>query len=131
MTATPALQLSPWFAKLTAVRRLMASHCWSRRQPPEAGLYDFAVTLSDVRHSVAFLLVLVGKINLKHTQQGSSSNVEGAESFPIPVTAVMIGEPDGDEGYLGIEVGQANLIFSVPISEFSPLGRNFDGWRST
>ena len=44
-------------------------------------------------------------------------------SLPIPVTAIEIGEPVGDEGYLGISVGQAELVFSVPMSAFDPLGR--------
>jgi hypothetical protein len=84
----------------------------------------FALTLSDVQHFVAFLLISVGKISLEHSRGGLPPNVEEANIIPIPVTAVTIGEPEGDEGYLGIEVGQANLVFSVPISEFAPLGRS-------
>jgi hypothetical protein len=59
------------------------------------GILQFAITLSDVQHFVAFLLISVGKISLKHAQEGSSSNVEDAESLPIPVTAVTIGAPMG------------------------------------
>ena len=38
-------------------------------------------------------------------------------------TSIAIGEPAGNEGYLGIAVGQAELIFAVPMSAFDPLGR--------
>jgi hypothetical protein len=45
-------------------------------------------------------------------------------SLPIPATSIAIGEPNGDEGYLGISVGRAELVFSLPVSSFGPLGES-------
>jgi hypothetical protein len=47
-----------------------------------------------------------------------------AGSLPIPATSIAIGEPNGDEGYLGISVGRAELVFSLPVSSFGPLGQS-------
>jgi hypothetical protein len=40
-------------------------------------------------------------------------------SFSLQESAL----PAGDEGYLGIAVGPAELVFSIPISAFDELGR--------
>ena len=87
----------------------------------EGEMLRFAVALTDVQHFVAFLLVSAGKM----TAQGlaASPNPAAATSLPIPVTAIDVGEPVGNEGYLGISVGRAELVFSVPMSAFDPLGR--------
>ena len=50
---------------------------------------------------------------------------EVGQSPPITVTSIAVGEPSGDEGYLGIAVGPAELVFSIPISAFDELGRTF------
>lgn len=82
----------------------------------------FAVALTDIQHFVAFLLVSAGKAT---AMQGlaASPNPAAAMSLPISVTAIDVGEPVGNEGYLGISVGRAELVFSVPMSAFDPLGR--------
>jgi hypothetical protein len=41
----------------------------------------------------------------------------------VPATSIAVGEPAGNEGYLGIAVGRAELIFSMPLSAFEELGR--------
>jgi hypothetical protein len=88
----------------------------------EGEMLRFAMALTDVQHLVAFLLVSAGKVS---AGQGlaASANPTASMSLPIPVTAIDIGEPVGNEGYLGISVGQADLVFSVPMSAFDPLGR--------
>jgi hypothetical protein len=89
----------------------------------EGEMLRFAVALTDIQHFVAFLLVSAGKASATQGLADSSPNPAAALSLPIPVTAIDIGEPVGNEGYLGISVGQAELVFSVPMSAFDPLGR--------
>jgi hypothetical protein len=89
----------------------------------EGEMLRFAVALTDIQHFVAFLLVSAGKASATQGLADSSPNPAASMSLPIPVTAIDIGEPVGNEGYLGISVGQAELVFSVPMSAFDPLGR--------
>jgi hypothetical protein len=89
----------------------------------EGEMLRFAVALSDIQHFVAFLLVSAGKVTATQGLATSALSPAGSMSLPIPVTAIDIGEPVGNEGYLGISVGQAELVFSVPMSAFDPLGR--------
>jgi hypothetical protein len=46
-----------------------------------------------------------------------------AECRPIPATSISVSEADGDQGYLGIDVGAAELVFSLPLSAFGPIAR--------
>ena len=89
----------------------------------EEGMLRFAILLTDIQHFVAFLLVSVGKISAMQGLEVSSPDIAAPGTLPIPVTSIAIGEPAGNEGYLGIAVGQAELIFAVPTSAFDPLGR--------
>jgi hypothetical protein len=89
----------------------------------EGEMLRFAVALTDVQHLVAFLLVSAGKVSAAQGLAASSANPAASMNLPIPVTAIDLGEPVGNEGYLGISVGQAELVFSVPMSAFDPLGR--------
>jgi hypothetical protein len=66
-------------------------------------------------------LVWVGEISA--TQPAGADAVETDGRLPIPATSISIGEPNGDEGYLGISVGRAELVFSLPMSAFGPLGQ--------
>jgi hypothetical protein len=43
--------------------------------------------------------------------------------MPIPATSFAIGAPSGEEGYIGISVGRAELVFAVPLASFGPLGQ--------
>jgi hypothetical protein len=87
------------------------------------GALRFAIPLADVQHFVAFLLVSVGKISAAQGLEAPSSDIAAPGTCPIPVTSITIGEPAGNEGYLGIAVGQAELVFAVPMSAFDPIGR--------
>ena len=89
----------------------------------EGAMLRFAVALTDVQHFVAFLLVSAGKMTAAQGLHAGSPNPAAATSLPIPVTAIDVGEPVGNEGYLGISVGRAELVFSVPMSAFDPLDR--------
>jgi len=93
----------------------------------EASILDgepirFAISLTDVQHFVAFLLIAVGKIGAMRNDEAPPANEVG-QTPPVPVTSIAVGEPEGDEGYLGIAVGPAELVFSVPASAFDELGR--------
>jgi hypothetical protein len=83
----------------------------------------FALSLTDVQHFVAFLLISVGKLSIALDVQGPSADDTVGQSPPVPATSIAIGQPEGEEGYLGIAVGQAELVFSVPLSVFDELGR--------
>jgi hypothetical protein len=83
----------------------------------------FALSLTDVQHFVAFLLISVGKLSVAQDDQDRTVDAPVGQSPPVPATSIAIGEPEGEEGYLGIAVGQAELVFSVPLSVFDELGR--------
>jgi hypothetical protein len=83
----------------------------------------FALSLTDVQHFVAFLLISVGKLSVAQDDQTPSADDTVGQSPPVPATSIAIGQPEGEEGYLGIAVGQAELVFSVPLSVFDELGR--------
>ena len=83
----------------------------------------FALSLIDVQHFVAFLLISVGRLSVAQDDQGPSADDTVGQSPPVPATSIAIGQPEGEEGYLGIAVGQAELVFSVPLSVFDELGR--------
>jgi hypothetical protein len=77
----------------------------------------FAIPIDNVQHVIAFLLIWVGKIS------AAQENRPKTGSLPIPATSISIGEPHGDEGYLGISVGRAELMFSVPASALVSVGQ--------
>jgi len=82
----------------------------------------FAISLTDVQHFVSFLLISARRISAMRDDPAQTLGGIG-QIPPIPVTSIAVGEPVGDEGYLGIAVGPAKLVFSVPTSVFSELGR--------
>jgi hypothetical protein len=83
----------------------------------------FAIPVDNVKHFIAFLLVWVGQISAGQGTGDEADAGMAAGSLPIPATSIAIGEPNGDEGYLGISVGRAELVFSLPVSSFGPLGQ--------
>src|SRR5262245_59271842 len=85
-------------------------------------LVRFAIPFTDVQHFVAFLLISAGRISAAMDEQVPISDEVG-QSPPVPVTSIAIGEAAGNEGYLGIAVGPAELVFSIPVSAFGELGR--------
>lgn len=86
------------------------------------GPVHLSFALGDVQHLVAFLLVSAGKMTVLSGAQRVDLP-SAVNCRPIPATSVSIGEPDGDEGYLGIDVGAAELVFSLPLSAFDPIAR--------
>src|SRR5712671_5379495 len=78
----------------------------------------FAIPVDNVKHFIAFLLVWVGQISAGQGTGDEADAGMAAGSLPIPATSIAIGEPNGDEGYLGISVGRAELVFSLPVSSF-------------
>jgi hypothetical protein len=83
----------------------------------------FALSLADVQHFVAFLLISVGRMSIARGDDGSTTDDSVGQSPQVPATSIAIGQPEGEEGYLGIAVGQAELVFSLPLSVFDELGR--------
>jgi hypothetical protein len=90
----------------------------------DGSVLRFAIPLDNVRHFVAFLLIWVGTISARQAGDHETGAAVAEGGLPIPATSIAIGEPDGDEGYLGISVGRAELIFSLPVSMFGPLGQS-------
>jgi hypothetical protein len=89
----------------------------------DGSVVRFAIPVDNIQHFVAFLLVWAGTMNAG-APGGDAVSQTPQNTLPIPATAVSVGEPEGDEGYLGISVGRAELIFSVPLSAFGLLGRS-------
>jgi hypothetical protein len=83
----------------------------------------FALSVTDVQHFVAFLLISVGRMSIARDDDGSTTDDSVGQSPQVPATSIAIGQPEGEEGYLGIAVGQAELVFSLPLSVFDELGR--------
>ena len=84
----------------------------------------FAIPTDNVKHFIAFLLAWVGTISAGAGEPTDTESAAVGEGIiPIPVTSIAIGEPSGQEGYIGISVGRAELVFSVPLASFGPLGQ--------
>ena len=84
----------------------------------------FAIPTDNVKHFIAFLLAWVGTIGAGAGEPTDTESAAVGEGIiPIPVTSIAIGEPSGQEGYIGISVGRAELVFSVPLASFGPLGQ--------
>jgi hypothetical protein len=91
----------------------------------DGSVLRFAIPVGNVKHFIAFLLLWVGTISAGQAGNGDSDAAHvGEGSLPIPATSIAIGEPNGNEGYIGISVGRAELIFSMPVSAFGELGQS-------
>ena len=91
----------------------------------DGNVLRFALPVDNVKHFIAFLLVWVGTISAGQASDGDDRAADTSEgSLPIPATSIAIGEPNGNEGYIGISVGRAELIFSMPVSAFGELGQS-------
>ena len=88
----------------------------------DGSVVAFAIPVDNVKHFIAFLLAWVGTISA-----GAAAGDNGADAnagiMPIPATSIAIGQPSGQEGYIGISVGRAELVFALPLASFGPLGR--------
>ena len=89
----------------------------------DGSVVPFAIPIDNVKHFIAFLLAWVGTISAG--AEADEDDAAGARIMPIAATsiAIAIGQPSGQEGYIGISVGCAELIFAVPLASFTPLGR--------
>src|SRR5262249_29669839 len=83
---------------------------------------SFAIPVDNVKHFIAFLLAWVGTISAAAGVDDTDAPDE-AQVMPIPATSVAIGAPSGQEGYIGISVGRAELVFALPLASFGPLGQ--------
>jgi len=78
----------------------------------DGSVLRFAIPVDNVKHFIAFLLLWVGTMSAGQSADGDSDAAHvGEGSLPIPATSIAIGEPNGNEGYIGISVGRAELIF--------------------
>jgi len=83
---------------------------------------SFAIPVDNVKHFIAFLLAWVGTISATGAPDEADAPDE-AQVMPIPATSIAIGAPSGQEGYIGISVGRAELVFALPLASFGPLGQ--------
>jgi hypothetical protein len=88
-----------------------------------SGAVRFAIALDQIHHFVAFLLVSAGKIAGSREEPRNPGDRIAAASRPIPVTSISVGDPDGNEVYLGIGVGPAELVFAIPSTSLAALGK--------
>jgi hypothetical protein len=88
----------------------------------DGGKVRFALSLAEVQHFIAFLLVSVGKISALRVDDGEAA-LDTSNCRPIPATSIAIGEPQGDQGFFSVAVGQAELVFTIPLSSFDPIAR--------
>jgi hypothetical protein len=86
----------------------------------DASVTTFAIPVDNVKHFIAFLLAWVGTIS---AGAGVDDAAGEAQVMPIPATSIAIGAPSGQEGYIGISVGRAELVFALPLASFGPLGQ--------
>jgi len=81
----------------------------------DGSVMRFAIPIDNVKH-------FIGTISATR-ENGDDAEVAGGSTLPIPATSIAIGEPSGEEGYIGIAVGRAELVFSLPLSSLAPIGR--------
>jgi hypothetical protein len=87
----------------------------------DASVTSFAIPIDNVKHFIAFLLAWVGTISAGEALPDGDAGE--AQVMPIPATSIAIGAPSGEEGYIGISVGRAELVFALPLASFGPLGQ--------
>jgi hypothetical protein len=87
----------------------------------DASVTSFAIPVDNVKHFIAFLLAWVGTISAGEALPDGDAGE--AQVMPIPATSIAIGAPSGEEGYIGISVGRAELVFALPLASFGPLGQ--------
>jgi hypothetical protein len=84
----------------------------------------FAIPLDNIQHFIAFLLMWVGTMSVSHHGNAHANHSESNGRIPIPATSIAIGHPNGNEAYIGISVGRAELVFSLPASALTPVGQS-------
>jgi hypothetical protein len=86
----------------------------------DASVTSFAIPVDNVKHFIAFLLAWVGTLSAANGDAGAPDE---AQVMPVPATSIAVGAPSGQEGYIGISVGRAELVFALPLASFGPLGQ--------
>ena len=90
----------------------------------DASVTTFAIPVDNVKHFIAFLLAWVGTLSAANGATPMDADDPGeVQVMPIPATSIAIGAPSGEEGYIGISVGRAELVFALPLASFGPLGQ--------
>jgi hypothetical protein len=82
----------------------------------------FAIPVDNIQHLIAFLLVWVHHISPENCDNGQPEGYE-SKCIPIPARSMAIGETDGEHAYIGISVGRAELVFSLPASSLGSVGQ--------
>ena len=82
------------------------------------------IPVDNIQHFIAFLLSWVGTISSAHAGDAPIGESEGNGCIPIPATSIGIGHAQGDQAYIGISVGRAELVFSLPASALTPVGHS-------
>src|SRR5262245_35733330 len=82
----------------------------------------FAVPVDNIQHFIAFLLVWVHALSDAVDKSPDDPGSQGR--IPIPATSFAIGQPSGDEAYIAISVGRAELIFALPASSLGSIGQS-------
>jgi hypothetical protein len=82
----------------------------------------FAIPVGSMKNLIAFLLVWAGAFGAKLPSEHESDAVN-TDGVTIPATSITIPPPSGNEGFIGISVGPAELMFSLPLSALRPLGQ--------
>src|SRR5262245_40345329 len=86
----------------------------------DGSVVRFAIPLDNIQHFIAFLLIWVNAISADHPKSPQAEDPESVNRIPIPAASIAIGQPSGDEAYIGISVGRAELVFSIPASSLGP-----------
>ena len=84
---------------------------------------SFAIPVDNVKHFIAFLLAWVGTISAAGAAAADADEPGEVQVMPIPATSIAVGAPSGQEGFIGISVGRAELVFTLPLASFGPLGQ--------
>jgi hypothetical protein len=89
----------------------------------DGSVIRFAVPLDNIQHFVTFLLIWAGTIGAGHSGVDTADDSHSNSCIPIPATSIAIGHPNGNEAYIGVSVGCAEVIFSLPTSALAPVGQ--------
>jgi hypothetical protein len=81
-----------------------------------------AIPLDNIQHFIAFLLTWVGTISSELPGEAPVGESESNGRIPVRATSIAIGPTKGDDAYIGISVGRAELVFALPASALTPIG---------
>jgi hypothetical protein len=82
------------------------------------------IPVDNIQHFIAFLLNWVGTISSEHPSGAPAGESEGNDCIPIPASSIGIGHAKGGQAYIGITVGRAELVFSVPATVLTSVGQS-------